>query len=215
MDENRSEPPLTVDGSLAVIDAERSRVERRVHFNPSILWAIWAVAWFIGFGCAYLAYGPKRVIPAWTGPTVAAILLASAFVASIAYAMRIDRGISGPSRTSAAMYGWTWTLGFVCLSATNILLGRDLNEKSTVLLWSASTLLLAGVLQLAGAALYRDRMQYATGVWTMLCATGAVTAGVPGNFLVQAIAGGGGFALMAAYFALRSSRSDRLRRRSA
>jgi hypothetical protein len=46
-------------------------------------------------------------------------------------------------------------------------------------------------------------MQFATGVWTMLCATGAVLAGVPGNFLVQALAGGGGFVVMAIYFALR------------
>ena len=203
MDENRSDAPLTIDDSLAVIDAESSRIERRVRFNPSIMWTTWAIAWFVGFGCAYLAYGSGRVIPAWTGPTVAAVLLATAFVASIAYAMRVSSGISGPSRTSAAMYGWTWTLGFACLSATNILLGRDLSARSTVLLWSASTLLLAGVLQLAGGALWRVRMQYATGVWTMLCATGAVAAGVPGNFLVQAIAGGGGFALMAAYFALR------------
>jgi len=41
----------------------------------------------------------------------------------------------------------------------------------------------------------------------MICATGAVLAGVPGNFLVQALAGGGGFAMLALYFIVQRRRA--------
>lgn len=205
---SNSEEPLTADASLAVIEAERDRVARRVTFDPAIMSGIWAVAWFVGFGCAYLAYGSGRVIPGWLGPTVAATVLVAAVVASILYAARINSGISGPSRTSSAMYGWSWMLSFVCLTAVNIALGsRGLTAATITLLWSASTLLLVGVLQLAGGAIWRDRTQFAIGVWTMVCATGAVLAGVPGNFLVQALAGGGGFAVLAVYVIVQRRRA--------
>jgi hypothetical protein len=204
MDQTPNDTPLSVAGSLAVVEAERDRIGRRVTFNPAIMSGIWAIAWFVGFGCAFLAYGPDRVIPAWLGPTVPAVLLTAGVVASIWYAARVGSGITGPSRRSAAMYGWSWTLGFTCLAAVNITLGRQaVSAEAVILLWSASTLLLVGVLQLAGGALWRDRLQYATGVWTMVCAAIAVLAGVPGNFLVQALAGGGGFAAMAIFTAVR------------
>jgi hypothetical protein len=203
-----NEEPLTADASLAVIEAERDRVGKRVTFNPAVISGTWAVAWFVGFGCAYLAYGSDRVIPGWLGPTVAATFLIAAVMTSILYAARINSGISGPSRTSAAMYGWTWMLGFACLTAVNISLSnRDLTPATTTLLWSASSLLLVGVLQLAGGAIWRDRTQFVIGVWTMICATGAVLAGIPGNFLVQALAGGGGFAVLAVYVVVQRRRA--------
>jgi hypothetical protein len=103
-----------------------------------------------------------------------------------------------------AMYGWSWTLSFVCLAAVNITLANHgMSDSAVILLWSASSLLLVGVLQLAGGALWRDTVLYATGVWTMVCAAGAVLVGVPGNFLVLALAGGGGFAAIAGYTAWR------------
>jgi hypothetical protein len=195
---------LSVDGSLAVIDAEGQRVSRRVTFNQAIISGAWAIAWFVGFGCAWLAYGPGRHIPGPLGPTVPAVLIAAAMIISIVYSARIGSGIVGPSRTSTMMYGWSWTLSFVCLTAVNITLGRQHMSAATVtLLWSASTLLLAGALYLAGGAIWRSSMMYVTGVWTMVCATGAVLAGVPGNFLVLSLAGGGGFGVLAIYTAIR------------
>ncbi|WP_345637933.1 hypothetical protein [Rugosimonospora acidiphila] len=199
-DAPEGDAPLSAIGSLAVIQAEGRRVGRLVRFNPAIVNAMWAVAWFVGFGCAFLAYGPDRLIPGWLGPAVAAALLVAAEVASFAYGMRVGSGIAGPSRTSAAMYGWSWTLGYVCLTVLNVALThRGLSGPDVTLLWSGSSLLLAGVLHLTGGTLFRDPALYAVGVWTMVCAAVAVVAGVPGNFLVLAFAGGGGFAALAVY----------------
>ncbi len=192
---------LGASESLALIDDQREQVRRRVDVNPAILFTIWAVAWGIGFGTAYLAYGPDRVIPAWLGPTVPAVLIALGVLGSIGYSMTVGRGVSGPARTAGAMYGWSWTLGFLCLAVVNTaIIRRGLASDDATLLWSASALLLVGVLYLAGGAIWSDRVQYGLGVWTLLCATGAVLAGVPGNFLVLAFAGGGGFLGLALYY---------------
>ncbi|MCW2915816.1 MAG: hypothetical protein JWN52_3884 [Actinomycetia bacterium] len=198
--EPTSEDALGVSESLALIDAERRHVQRRVHADPTLLFALWGVAWLVGFGAAYLAYGRDRVIPGWLGVAIPAVLIAVALIVSIGYSIAVGRGVSGPSRTVTAMYGWSWTLGFGCLAVMNsALIRRGLTSDEAAMLWSASALLLVGVLYLAGGMVWQDRAQYGMGTWTLLCAAGAVFAGVPGNFLVQALAGGGGFLILAGY----------------
>ncbi len=198
----RDEEPLTPAASLAMIDAERRRVTRRVRFNPAVINGAWAIAWLVGFGTAYLAHGPHRLVPGWLGPTVPVVLILAALALSIGYATRVDAGITGPSRRSAAMYGWTWTLGFAGLFVVNTALVRHgVPDRIAPLLWAASSLLLTGVLQLAGGALWRSRVMYATGAWTIVSAAGAVLAGIPGAFLVLSLAGGGGFALLTVWIA--------------
>jgi hypothetical protein len=192
--------------SLALIETEQRRIGRQVTFNPVFMNAMWAVVWFAGFGAAYLGYGADRRIPAWLGAAIPAALIVTGLATSIAYGIRVGSGISGPSRTAGAMYGWSWTLGFVCLTAVDIAIGRHLPDSTVTLLWSATSLLLVGVLQMVGAALWRDLIMFATGAWTMVCAAGAALLGVPGNFLVLSLAGGGGFAVLAAYLALRRHR---------
>jgi hypothetical protein len=62
------------------------------------------------------------------------------------------------------------------------------------------------VLYHAGGALWQDRFQYGLGVWMLVTGAGSVLAGVPGNFAVLALAGGGGLLLTAGYFTLRPPR---------
>jgi hypothetical protein len=51
--------------------------------------------------------------------------------------------------------------------------------------------------------LFQDRFQYGLGLWMLVSAATSVFAGVPGNFAVVALAGGGGLLLAAGYFTLR------------
>lgn len=53
---------------------------------------------------------------------------------------------------------------------------------------------------LAGGMLWRDRGQFALGVWMLIAGAGSAFAGVPGNFLVLALAGGGGMLLQSGYY---------------
>ncbi|GAB2702787.1 hypothetical protein [Kitasatospora kifunensis] len=191
---------LDVSRVLSLIAEEREHVRRRVRSDPFLLFSVWGCVWLVGFGTSYLGYGPDRVIPGWLGAAVPAVLIVTALIWSIGYSLRIGRGVSGPSRTVAAMYGWSWSLGFGCLSVVNTaLIRRGLSSDTAAMLWSSSALLLTGVLYLAGGMIGQDKARYSLGAWSMLCAAGAVFAGVPGNFLVQSLAGGGGFLAMAGY----------------
>ena len=107
------------------------------------------------------------------------------------------------------MYGWAWPLGFGALTLVNfrvIALG-GLSDDAASLLWSGSALLLVGVLYLAGGALWQSLPMYALGVWMLVTGALSVLVGVPGNFLVLALGGGGGMLLTAAYFTVRPPRS--------
>lgn len=45
--------------------------------------------------------------------------------------------------------------------------------------------------------LFRDPVHYGLGIWMLAVAASSVFAGVPGNFAVLALAGGGGFLVAA------------------
>jgi hypothetical protein len=103
-----------------------------------------------------------------------------------------------------AMYGWGWLLGFGCVGAIITGLVRvGITEEQSALLNPALSLLVVGLLYLGGGALWRDRVQYGLGVWILATDAVSVFAGVPGNYLVLSIAGGGGFLVAAAWFAVR------------
>ncbi len=59
---DRDDVALDAAAALGVVDAQRQRVARRVTFDPALLNAAWAIAWSVGFGAAYLAYGAGRVV---------------------------------------------------------------------------------------------------------------------------------------------------------
>jgi hypothetical protein len=108
-----------------------------------------------------------------------------------------------------AMYGWSWLLGFGCLFAIHAgLAGQDggLTGDQWALFGPAGAQLVVGLMYLAGGVMWRDRVQYGLGVWILATDAASVFAGVPGNSLVLAIAGGGGFLVAAAWFAVQRRR---------
>ena len=175
----------------------------------ALFYGPWGTAYLLGFGSVYLTYPsdlPLRVSGALAG-VIVGVLFVVAMVVTVVTGTRAGRGVRGPSRMVAAMYGWSWTLGFGALAAVNIGLARTgLSDDAATLLWSGSSLLLVGVLYLAGGALWQDKFQYGLGVWMLVTGAASVFAGVPGNFAVVSLAGGGGLLLAAGYFLLRHPR---------
>lgn len=174
--------------------------------NPALIYGLWAAAYLLGFGAVFLTYPtvvPLRLPGAVAGVSVG-VLFAVATVVSIVTGVRAGRGLRGPSSAAGAMFGWSWTLGFATLAAVNTGVTRlGLPHDGVTLLWSGSSLLLVGVLYLAAGALFQNRFHYGFGLWILVSAASSVFAGVPGNFAVVSLAGGGGLLLAAGYFALR------------
>ena len=197
---------LSAGESLALIERQHEEAQRRLRVNPALFYGPWGAAYLLGFGAIFLTYPtavPLRV-PGTGAAVITGLLFAVATVVSIGTGVRAGRGLRGPSRAAGAMYGWSWTLGFCALTAVNLGVTRlGLPEDAVTLLWSGSSLLLIGVLYLASGALFQDRFQYGLGVWMLASGALSVFAGVPGNFAVVSLAGGGGLLLAAGYFALR------------
>ncbi|HYO18125.1 MAG TPA: hypothetical protein VES02_05605 [Dermatophilaceae bacterium] len=204
--------PLSAEESLALIERQQREVHRRLGANAALFYGPWGAAYLLGFGAIFLTY-PTAVavrLPAAVAAVITTVLFVSAVVITAVTGARAGRGLRGPSQAAGAMYGWSWTLGFCALTLVNTGVTRlGLPDDAVTLLWSGSSLLLVGVLYLGGGALFQDRFQYGLGVWMLLSGAGSVFAGVPGNFAVVALAGGGGLLLAAGYFALRPPRPRR------
>ena len=198
--------PLSAGESLALIESQQREVHRRLGVHVALFYGPWGAAYLLGFGSVFLTY-PSAVplrLPAGVAAVIIGVLFPTAIVVSVVNGTRAGRGVRGPSRMVGAMYGWSWTLGFGAMYAVNIGVTRlGLPADAVTLLYSGSALVLVGVLYLAGGALWQDRFQYGLGVWMLVTGAGSVLAGVPGNFAVLSLAGGGGLLLAAGYFTLR------------
>ncbi len=188
--------------SLALIELEQGRVERTLGPNVVLIYAVWGASWALGFAGLYLGY--RDVVPLLAAGLLFFVLLVSAMVVTAVHIARATRGVRGISSEVGAMVGWSWLLGFACVGA--IFGGLDrvgITEAQSALLGPALSLLVVGLLYLGSGAVWRDRVQYGLGIWILAIDAVSVFAGVPGNYLLLSLAGGGGFLAAAAWFAVR------------
>ncbi|MET7996620.1 hypothetical protein ABZU76_37630 [Amycolatopsis sp. NPDC005232] len=197
--------------SLNLIARQNERTRRELGASPARLLGVWAFTWLVGWGLVYLADDSHAspLMPGWVAGIVVAVLFVAAIAYSAYYGGRISRGIRGPSRRTGAMYGWSWMISFAALSLINVRVMNlgDLDPHTISLLWSGTSLLLTGVLYLAGGMLWQDKLQYGFGAWIIVCGGASVLVGVPGNFLVLSLAGGGGFLVASLVYFVRERRS--------
>lgn len=206
--EDLDRPELSAAESLALIEQQRSRVDRDLDVNVALLYGAWGVAWTLGFASFYLIGSGEVDAPWWAAGLLNFGLLGAAIAVTSVHSARVARGVRGVSAEIGTMYGLAWTLGFVAMAAVNVGLTRlGLTDEQVAALWPAASLLVVGLLYLAGGALWRDRFQYGLGIWILVTDAVSVFAGVPGNYLVLSIAGGGGFLAAAAWFGVRRRRA--------
>lgn len=192
------EQPMSPADSLALINAQQAARARRKYLSGALLLGIWGLTYLISFGAFYLARG-----------LVADILTGALFIAAVVFSAvfsaRMGHGVRGPSQVTGAMYGFSWTLGILALIAINVgLQHQGLTNDQVILLWSGTALLVVGILYLSAGALMRSWPHYTVGAWTMIVGAVSVYVGVPGNFLILSLAGGGGFLAQAGYYAWRA-----------
>ena len=192
------EQPMSPADSLALINAQQAARTRRKHLSGALLVGVWGLAYLISFGAFYLARG-----------LVADILTGALFIAAVVFSAvfsaKMAQGVRGPSQVTGAMYGFSWTLGILALIAVNVgLQHQGLTDDQVTLLWSGTALLVVGILYLSAGALMRSWPHYTVGAWTMIVGAVSVYVGVPGNFLILSLAGGGGFLAQAGYYAWRA-----------
>lgn len=191
--------PLDPAASLRVIHETQERARAASEPDARLLFALWGVAWLGGYLALWASARATGALP--TGPAYAVfgVAILAAVVVTAVHSIRRTAGTRGLSARQGATYGWSWFLGFVAQAAiVGGLASAGAPPEVVALAANGIACVVVGLMYLAGAIAFDDRGLLVIGVWILVVAAGATLAGVPGTFLLMALAGGGGFLLMAA-----------------
>lgn len=205
--------PLDPAESLRLIAAQQEKA-KDVEPDGRLLYGVWGLAWLLGYTTLYVsslrtadaattATGAAGVSDAVGQPApwafiVFAVLIGAAVAITIVHVLTRVSGVRGATARSGALYGWAWPISFTVMGMVLGGLARAGASPEVMSLASNSlSCLIVGLLYLAGGAMWQDARLYVLGVWVLLVAGAATLVGLPGTYLVMAVAGGGGFLLMA------------------
>ncbi|WP_433509542.1 hypothetical protein ACQP2T_37045 [Nonomuraea sp. CA-143628] len=144
--------------TLRLIEEQRAATVRRFRGDPLFLYVPWGVAWLIGFTCLFLRYGldGRPYAPISQTQAVAVLMICMVIAGSLAaYEItRMNMGVRGESTARGTMYGYTWFAGMVVMSIIAIRVSPMLPEAEAGLLWSGVSMLVVGVMYMAGGAIF-------------------------------------------------------------
>ena len=208
-----AEPELDPRLALVLSQQAAARSAALSSWVPRIDLATWGLIWLLAYGTLWIAArGAAEGPPAWAFVIFFGLLAAGMVGSAIAGAKHGGQMV-GPSSRAGMLYGWTWMIAFgVGMSTVGIIVNRyDLHGAVVGVLFNSLTALIAGILYMAGSALFKDPPMLWTGaVMASLGPIGALV-GLPTGYLVMALVGGG---LMLAGFVIvtwRSRRPGRIR----
>lgn len=201
------EPTMSPAESLALIERQQADTTRRLGGDPLVFYLAWGLAWFIGYGAFFLRLGLDGrsyvPIPLWA---CLAILFGSIVVAMVftAYnSWRQGHQMRGDSQDRGKMYGLSWSVAFIVMTAIAVRFGRNLPEPQTYLLWASLSLLVVCVLFMAGGAVWGLRPMFAIGVALAAVNVLGVLLGPGWHALFASVVVGGGFIVVGLVMRLR------------
>lgn len=205
--------PLDAAAARAIIDAQHTRVRTTAYTDDRVIFGIWAVAWTAGYGLLWATSGDGTERMPWWAWAVFGALILTGVVTTVVHSVRRMSGMTGVSRRTGQLYGWSWFVAFVAGQAVVAgLADAGLTGNGITLATNGISALIVGILYMAGGALWQDRAQFALGVWMALIAAVATVVGLPATFAVMCVAGGGGMALGAVLAHVAQSRGRAARR---
>lgn len=202
MTEPDDDRPLDPADMLALLERQKRQVDLAYVTPVAWLYLIWGVSWAVGFLLLWLA----RVVDWMPLPLAGAafgVLIIASIVTSAIVGTRIGRGVRGASNFQGAVYGISWSLSGMAFAAVGVgLISNGMSPELAALYFPSAYALMAGIMYLAGAALWGERSQLVLGCLLLVVGSIAPFFGLPGNNLVMAIGGGGGFLVAAVHFAV-------------
>lgn len=184
----------TAAEAMETIRAQQASSRRALEPSTELLLGVWGVAFAVGYLALHTGYDPERQAPDGWSFLVFAVCIAGAMVVTAVHIARRTRGIRGTSARAGAMYGWAWAVAFVMASVIFTAASRA-GAPPLVMstLTNSVSLLIVATLYMAGAALWQEWRMFALGVWFAVVGSVAALVLPPTAYLVQALAGGGGF----------------------
>lgn len=173
-----------------------------------LAYALFAFAYVFGHGLNAVSFGGATFLPPWLSWTLLAAGFAAGTVVSTVTAVRAQRSMAEPARTSARLLGAAWVTGFTGLFF--VITGLSVSTGAPdlqLVLWPTGSALVVGLITIAEGSLRRDRLHYALG--TLLTVLGGVALMLPPlATLVVMTVGGGGAYVLAVFLAYRRHSSS-------
>lgn len=178
------EPPASPAEALAIIEREQARQEPAV----APFFVVWGCSWVV-IGVGWFGAGIGAWSPTAAGVATAVVILFAGAGSGVLGA-RMGRGVSGPSQSFGAMYGWAWAISMV---GTGVLVGAlsRLGGPGAGVLAPALFVFVVGALYTLGGAFWRSRLDFALGLVLQVIAVASAFVAPPGNALLMSIGGGG------------------------
>lgn len=202
---------------LELIAAQGRALRHATEPDGRVLFGIWGAAWLVGYLVMYIGLDGENRPAVWSGVTFATCLMAAIIVTAV-HISRRTAGMRGASSRQGTFYGMAWFLGFVLVFVLLAVVGQrsaDIPGSGEIvgLVANGVSALVVALLYMAGGAMWEDYRTFALGVWIAVVTTAGTLVGLPGLYLVMALAGGGGFLVAAGVEAVRPSPSSRVARR--
>ena len=195
-------PALDPEGAAVILRQARDRARRELGVRRPVLFLIWGVTVFVGYGAMWLSVRGQHPYhgPAWPTLLLAFLLFVTAAGASANVVDRAASGIGGRSELQRGIFALAVVAGFAALEIEKEALATaGASRPVTALFGQAIPLLVAGLVLLASSATATrlDWPRLVIGVWLLAVAAGGAWAGVVSSLAVYSLAGGAGIALMA------------------
>lgn len=187
---------------LALVKDQQRNIEgQRGAFVPLILLS-WGIAWLVGFGALWLIDGPGDAfsLPIWVAAPIFVVLLAGAGVLSTIFGIRSGRGMRAGKDAAfvGIIYGQSWWVGSLAIFALGqALVFNGMDADMLRILYPSAYIFFAGLMYVMAAAIWRAIPMLILGGWSILVSAFAPFLGYPTQYLVYALAGGGGFLVVA------------------
>ncbi|MFI7441744.1 transporter [Nonomuraea indica] len=194
------EPAPSPEEMLRLIERQRADTVRRLKGDPRLLYAPWGVAWLLGFGTLFLHYGlggePYLAISQMQAVGVMLSLQVLAGGVAAYGITRMSGQVRGDSSARGTMYGYAWFAGMVLMAVVASRMSPQLPPEESGLLWAAASMLVVGVLYMAGGAIWLDWSMFFVGVCVLAVNAVGVVLGAGWHALLSSVLLGGGFVVV-------------------
>jgi hypothetical protein len=192
---------LDLSRAAAIMQEARERALRELRASYPVLFAVWGLVLFIGYGVIWLSVLGQHP---YAGPTplslvVLTLVVAAGAVTTVIMVGRAATGIGGVSAATRRIHLLALLLGYVGVFTLEGGLAHAGASSSLLGVYGAAApMLVTGVVYAASPAIWHDWSTRVLGVWLVLVAASSAYAGPVGVWGVAGLAAGAGFLVMAA-----------------
>ncbi|MET8142823.1 hypothetical protein ABZU32_21170 [Sphaerisporangium sp. NPDC005288] len=202
------ERALSPEEMLGIIEDQRAAAARHFAGPLPAFYIMWGLVWLIGYGALFVRYGasgrPQGPLSLGMALTILFGTMILALVITGYAGWRQGSQVRGASQARGAMYGLSWFFGYMLVGALCGHFGGLLPEAERTLLWCCVSMLVVGLLFMAGGAVWGVRQMFAVGVWVTVVNVAGVVAGPGLHALFSAVGVGGVFIAMGVGIHLRT-----------